>query len=199
MNKSFFLLSSLVVIALSGCGGKQAVKPAPKAALECAFPDSPDQPAPSWVCDAPVDGVSVSAVGLHEKSAAGIEFMKAQATAVARVKLAQQLNVRVDAMVKSYAETTGAASSETVDKVNTSVSKLVTSENIAGSKVFRSITNPKTGSIYVLVGLDDQATKNAATQALKTSMKNDSALWQQFKAQKGQDELAEAIANMKKE
>jgi hypothetical protein len=28
-------------------------------------------------------------------------------------------------------------------------------------------------------------------------MNNDKALWQQFKAQKGQDELAASIANMK--
>ena len=38
----------------------------------------------------------------------------------------------------------------------------------------------------------------ATKQALTTSMNNDRALWQQFKAQKGQEELAEAIANMKK-
>lgn len=199
MNKKHVvLLSSLMAVALSGClGGKtSAVKPESKAAAECVFPDAPTQAAPLWVCDAPVEGVAVSSVGSHEKSAAGPAFMKEQAAAAARVNLAQQMKVHVTNMIKQYVETTGAAGSETVDKVNTSVSKLITAETIVGSRVFRSTTSPN-GSIYVLVGLDPTVTKEATEKVLKTSMNNDRALWQQFKAKKGQEELAEEIAKMK--
>lgn len=197
----FTLVMSTLAIALTGCMGsgsnptKEEVRRV--AAPECAFPDSPQDAAPAWVCDAPVEGVSVSAVGSHEKSAAGTQFMKDQATASARVNLAQQMRVQVNNMVKQYAETTGAASTETVDKVNTNVSKLITSESISGSRLFRSTTSPK-GTIYVLVGLDTASTKQAAEKALKTSMENERALWQQFKAQKGQDELAAGIAALAK-
>jgi hypothetical protein len=45
--------------------------------------------------------------------------------------------------------------------------------------------------------MDPSVAAIATENALKTSMSNDRALWQQFKAQKGQDELAAAIANMK--
>ncbi len=198
MNKKrIVLMSSLLAVALSGClGGKDAVKPEPKMAAECVFPDAPNVAAPLWVCDAPVEGVAVSAVGSHGKSAAGPAFMKEQAAASARVQLAQQMKVTVGNMVKQYVETTGAASSETVDKVNSSVSKLITSETIIGSRVFRSITSPS-GGMYVLVGLDPTVTKEAVEKVLKTSMNNDQALWQQFKAKKGQEELAEEIAKMK--
>ncbi len=198
MNKKrIVLLSSLMAVALSGCmGGKDAVKPESKVAAECVFPDAPNQAAPLWICDAPVEGVAVSAVGSHEKSAAGPSFMKDQAAAAARVNLAQQMKVHVTNMIKQYVETTGAAASETVDKVNTSVSKLITAETIVGSRVFRSTTSPN-GSVYVLVGLDPSVTKEATEKVLKTSMNNDRALWQQFKAKKGQDELAEEIAKMK--
>jgi hypothetical protein len=99
-------------------------------------------------------------------------------------------------MVKQYVETTGAASSETVDKVNTSVSKLITAETIVGSRVYRSTTSPN-GSIYVLVGLDPKITREAAENALKTSMNNERALWQQFKARNSQEELAADIARMR--
>lgn len=162
---------------------------------ECAYPDSPKDSAPLWICDAPVEGVAVSAVGVADKSAAGVSFMKTMAAADARVKLAQQMKVHVNNMIKQYVETTGAGSSETVDKVNTSVSKLITSEELSGSRIFRTATSPK-GAMYVLLGLDPSVTREATEKAVKTSMKNDQALWQQFKAKKAQDEMAADIAKM---
>lgn len=192
------LLSSAFALALTGCEGSSPVKSImSKTVADCVFPDSPSDAAPAWVCDAPVEGVSVSAVGSHEKSAAGMQFMKDQATAHARVTLAQQLKVHVTNMVKQYAEVSGAASSETVDKVNSSVSKLITAETVSGSRIYRSTNSPK-GGIYVLVGIDKAGAVQATEKVLKTSMGNDAAQWQQFKAQKGQDELAAAIAAMNK-
>jgi hypothetical protein len=184
---------TVAMVFMAGCASKKNV--ASSAPIECVFPDSPKEPAPLWVCDAPVEGVAVSAVGSHEKSAAGPQFMKDQATAAARVVLAQQMKVHVTNMVKQYVETTGAASSETVDKVNTSVSKLITAETIVGSRAFRSTVSPA-GTMYVLVGLDPRMAEEQTKNALKTSMRNERALWQQFKAKQGQDELAAEIAKI---
>jgi hypothetical protein len=50
--------------------------------------------------------------------------------------------------------------------------------------------------MYVLVGLDPKVAKEAAEKVLKTSMNNERALWQQFKAAKGQEEMAAEIAKM---
>lgn len=198
-KKQIVLMSSLLAVSLTGCfGGKDTIKPIKLTEVECVFPDAPKYAAPGWICDIPVEGVAVSAVGSHEKSAAGPAFIKEQAAASARVNLAQQMKVYVTNMVKQYVETTGAASAETVDKVNSSVSKLITAETIVGSRVFRSTTSPN-GSIYVLVGLDPSVTKEATEKVLKTSMNNENALWQQFKAKKSQDELAADIARMKAE
>ena len=118
------------------------------------------------------------------------------ATADACVQLAQIFKTRVQNMIKQYAETTGAADTETVNKVNTSVSKLITNETLVGSRIFRTRTSPK-GGLYVLVGLDSARVQQAAEESLKTSMNNDQALWQEFKAKKAQDELAADIAKMK--
>lgn len=192
MNVFMKLTLAASVSLLAACGGEEVKQAAP----DCVFPDAPNVPAPGWVCDQPVEGVAVSAVGTAEKSAAGHSFMKNMAATDARVQLAQAMKVQVQNMVKQYAETTGAASTETVDKVNTSVTKQITDQTLVGTRIFKTRTSPN-GTLYVLLGMDGGATAKAAEEALRTSMNNDRALWQQFKAQKGQDELAAAIAGMK--
>ena len=181
-----------MTLLLASCGSDEVKQAAP----DCVFPDAPNSAAPGWVCDEPVEGVEVSAVGAAEKSAAGHSFMKNMAATDARVQLAQSMKVHVQNMVKQYAETTGAADSETVDKVNTSVTKQITDETLVGTKIFKTRTSPN-GTLYVLLGMDPGAAANATENALRTSMNNDKALWQQFKAQKGQDELAAEIAKMR--
>lgn len=187
-------ISAVAMVALLTACGSDEVK---QAAPDCVFPDAPGSAAPGWVCDEPVAGIEVSAVGVAEKSAAGHSFMKTMAATDARVQLAQSMKVHVQNMVKQYAETTGAADAETVDKVNTSVTKQITDETLVGTKIFKTRTSPS-GTLYVLLGMDPAMASTATQNALKTSMNNDKALWQQFKAQKGQDELAASIANMKK-
>jgi hypothetical protein len=140
--------------------------------------------------------MAVGAVGSAAKSDAGIAFMKQMAATDARVQLAQNVKVQVQNMIKQYVETTGAASKETVDRVNTSVTKQITDQSLSGTKIFRSITGPD-GTLYVLVGLDEAQTQKLTEAAVKTSMGNDQAAWQQFRAQKGQDELAADIAKQK--
>jgi len=182
----------LAAVMLAACG-KEEVK---TAAPDCVFPEAPSTAAPGWICDEPVEGIAVSAVGVAEKSKAGHSFMKNMAATDARVQLAQAMKVHVQNLVKQYAETTGAADSETVDKVNTSVTKQLTDESLVGTKIYKTRTSPN-GTLYVLLGMDPGAAETATENAVRTSMGNDRALWQQFKAQKGQDELAAAIAAQK--
>jgi uncharacterized protein YeaO (DUF488 family) len=194
--KTINKLTGLLVMAvmLAACGKDEATREA----AECVFPDAPDASAPGWVCDLPVEGIAVSAVGVAEKSAAGHSFMKNMAATDARVQLAQRMQVHVQNMVKQYAETTGAADTETVDKVNTSVTKQITDQSLIGTKIYKTRTSPN-GALYVLLGMDEASVATATQNALRTSMNNDAALWQQFKAQKGQDELAASIAEMKQQ
>jgi len=180
------LLGSMVMVGLGGCASNAEI---------CKFPGTPED-APLWVCDAPVEGMSVGAVGSAEKSGAGLEFTKQMAMTAARVRLAQNMKVQVQNMVKQYAETTGAGSKETVDKVNTSVTKQITNETLVGTKIFRSALAPD-GTMYVLVGLDAATAQLLTETAIKSSMNNDQAAWQQFNAKKGQDELAADIAKQK--
>ena len=191
--KNNLKLSIVLLATLSITACKEGPKPE---IMGCTYPEAQSKAAPGWICDEPVAGVELSAVGYAQKSAAGHGFMKQVAAADARVQLAQSFKSHVSNMVKLYAETTGAASSETVDQVNTAVSKIITNETLVGSRIFRSKTSPL-GGLYVLVGLDSSRVQQAAEESLKTSMKNDQALWQQFKAKKAQDELAKDILNMR--
>lgn len=184
-----FLLGSIIVLSVAACSSTPAKV---DKISECVFPGT-DKAAPLWVCDAPVEGMSVGAVGAAAKSDAGVGFMKQMAATEARVQLAQNMKVHVQNMIKQYAETTGAGSKETVDRVNTSVTKQITDQTLQGTKIFRSIVAPD-GTMYVLVGLDEVSAQILTETAVKTSLNNDQAAWQQFKAQKGQDELAAAIA-----
>ena len=190
MNTGLKLLTSAAMMSLLvACGGTKKADVVP----DCVFPDATDARAPGWVCDEPVAGVSVSAVGAAQKSGAGHGFMKQMAATDARVQLAQNMKVHVANMVKQYVESTGAGDAETIDKVNTSVTKQITDQTLVGTRIFKSRVSPK-GTLYVLLGMDPNATKAATENALKTSMGNEKALWQQFKASKSQDELAAAIA-----
>jgi molybdopterin/thiamine biosynthesis adenylyltransferase len=177
---------------LTACGSDEVKQ----AAHDCVFPDAPSAAAPGWICNEPVEGIDVSAIGVAEKSAAGYSFMKNMAATDARIQLAQSMKVHVQNMVKQYAETTGAADTETVDKVNTSVTKQITDEALIGTKILKTRSSPN-GALYILLIMDPSVAITAAENAIKTSMNKDNALWQQFRAQKGQDELATAIANMK--
>lgn len=188
------IASSLLLVA---CSSKAPVAEAPKpspapAVPDCIYPGT-QAAAPGWVCDAPVQGYPVSAVGAYEKTSAGVQFQKDQAAAAARVALAARMKTQVANMIKQYVETTGTSDNETVDKVNSSVSKLITNQSVEGAAVIRSMTAPN-GVMYVLVAVtDDQLRKNTET-AVRTSMKNDQALWQKFQGGKAMDELAAEIA-----
>lgn len=191
MKKAVYLIAGVTLTAmLAGCGKEKKEDVA-----ECVFPDAPGVAAPGWICDEPVEGVEVAAVGSADKSGAGHDFMKQMAATSARVQLAQRMKVKVQNMIKQYVETTGAANAETVDKALTSVTKQITNETLVGTKIYKTRTSPN-GNLYVLLGMDPASVETMAQQAIKTSMKNEQALWQQFKAQKGQDELAAEIAKM---
>lgn len=186
------LLAAAVTAALVGCSSNDT---RPDLA-ECVYADGSNQEAPTWVCGGPVEGLDLSAVGYADKSAAGPNFMKQMAATAARVELAQIMRVEVQNMIKQFAETTGAADSETVDQVNTSVTKQITKESLIGSKIFRQMPTPS-GGMVVLVGLDSDTVNTLAKEALKTSMNNERALWQKFQAEKSFEEMAQEMAKLR--
>lgn len=96
---------------------------APPAQPECVFVNSSD-PAPNWVCDEPVEGYADSAVGSAFKadiSDTNELPLFQSALLSASVQMAQRRHVKVEA--------SPAAQGASVDSVNASTTKQITSEN----------------------------------------------------------------------
>ena len=97
MKKTTFtyaILASLLLTACSSNETKETDESLVQQVYDCVFP-STNTPAPGWVCDEPVPGLNVSAVGVAELSSAGMSFMKDMAAADAMGRLAEQMQIQV--------------------------------------------------------------------------------------------------------
>lgn len=102
---------------------------------DCIFPNSSDA-APGWVCDAPVEGYELTIVGSASITSKypGAKLPPFQTALLdATVQLAQRMKVKRANAIKKYQEEDGEANSETADKVNTSVTKQITSIKIGSN------------------------------------------------------------------
>ena len=187
--KKVLLLMVILSVTAVGCGTKTSsvAENAPDLAACVAG-------APEWVMAGEAEG-GISAVGDAKIGKAGLGFARTEALAKARDELARTLSIKVNNMVKNFTQTTGIGDEETVDKVAASVSKQVASQVISGSKQVGSWVSP-CNDLYILVAVDAQMAQEAITAQSVSSFKNDKALWQQYIAEKGQEELDEAVKEL---
>jgi hypothetical protein len=179
-----------VATTLAACGSK----PRQEAVPDCKFIENPTEKAPNWAC-APyaVDGFKDTGFGTHPKSGAGAQFSLDQAAAKARAQLALQMKARVSQGIKDYVATTGTGTAETVDRAASSTTNQITAESLVGAKVARTTVDAK-GNVYVVVGMDIEASRNVVQAAVQTSMRNDAATWQRLQGNRSQAELAAEIS-----
>lgn len=173
---SSIALAGLIVASITGCSSKQAPK-------KEEFDNRCKQEnvlAPKWTCNPMVEG-AYAGVGIAQKSAAGMGHMRRVALANGRSDLAQQIKSQVKDKVETFTSTTGVGSGETVDQVNTAVSKQIAKVDLQGSKGVQTWNAPS-GSLYMLVTVPESTVNNEVKSAVKSSFKNDNALWQQFRA-----------------
>ncbi len=199
MKKTSMIMAVGVSMLLGACTDKET-KPdeqaGPVVVDQCTWPDAAGAVAPEWVCSGSMEGVELAGVGSHKSKVPSLARQKAQLDA--RVDLAQRMKVHVENLTKAYLETTGAGDEETVDQAVTSTSKQITDQTLIGVKTLRTRVSPN-GTTYVIVGLNPEDVDAITETALKTSMNNERAAWQQFRAQKGYDELAKEIAEFRRQ
>ena len=169
------VLSGLIIASMVGCGS--SVTPEKDADFRCK---QEGVVAPQWTCVPAVEG-AYAGIGITSKSAAGMNHMRTVATANGRQDLAQQIQTQVKAKVETFTRTTGVGSGETVDAVATSVSKQIAKIDLSGSKATEMWTAPS-GAIYLLVTVPEATVNKEVKEKVKTSFKNDEALWQQFQS-----------------
>ena len=180
------VLASLLVFGLTGCGGGDA-KPAEESFDErCRIGG---KLAPEWACgNANIEG-AITAVGIAPISKAGRGFTTREAQAQGRSNLAQQIQSLVKDKVEQFTRSTGVGDDEVVDKVSTQVSKQVAKVTLKGSKQIKSWENANTNELYVLMAVPEKSMNAEAKKQVKSSFKNDQALWQQFQSKNALDSL----------
>ncbi len=140
------------------------------------------QPAPSWICNVPVTDIDIQAVGMAEKSAAGINYMKDIARIAALSDLSEKLKVRVDAQLKQCTELTSGDRLLSIDSKKSDI-EIVVNKSLGNSPVRKFLVGPE-GRIYVLIGLDKLGTKKLIEKSIIEPFKGDLALCQGYKIQK---------------
>ncbi|WP_299264224.1 hypothetical protein [uncultured Psychrosphaera sp.] len=188
MNK-LTKLSTVIAItaALAACG---------------TTPETPDElnaNIPEWVLSPTVeDGIAAAAC----VSASGsMTTDRAQATALSRVDLAQQIGTKVQVLDKTYQERIDVDGKAQVGSTFSSVSKQLTEQSLTGARVSKTSYANFDGKnqLCVLTTLGSSATKELFENILKQSERpvtpdQERVLYQEFKAYKAQEELDAALA-----
>ncbi len=177
-------LGSVIALTMAGCGGEQ---PKPKQEEPDFRCKQEGVLAPKWTCSPFADG-SIAALGTAPKSKAGYGFQYREALAQGRSNLAQQIETLVKDKVEQFTRSTGVGDNEVVDKVSTQVSKQVAKVTLKGSKPLETWQAPS-GTLYILVAVPESSVNESAKNAVKSSFKNDEALWQQFQSKQALESL----------
>lgn len=188
--KKLLVIAAAFMLATTGCGGKDD---SDSSTPETVIANKCFQGAPDWVIAGGAEG-GVSSVGAAQISKAGLQFARTAALGNARDEMARNISVKVNNMLKDFTQVTGIGDDEVVDKVTASVSKQVASETLQGTQQRALWTSP-CNELYVLITVNEQAVQKSVKDSVTSSFRNDNALWQQFQAQKAQDELDAAIMN----
>jgi hypothetical protein len=188
------LASGLILAAvLTGCN-QPAVNAQP--AQQEIYVDPEFQGAPDWVMNTPFINGKLTAIGSAPRNAGNdIQFQKELAIGTARDNLARQVSVSVKNMLKKFVSTTGTGKDGTYDNASENVSKQIANETITNSRAIKSWIS-RTGTFYVLVVKDTASVVNSMDEKVKTSFKNDKAMYQRFLHAKAQGELEKELEKM---
>jgi len=172
-------LAAILAASFTGCGGKDAA-PEDEVSFRC---EQDGVHAPKWTCmpDSGMEG-AITDLGSAPYSKLGAGFTRREALANARSNLAQQVESLVKDKVETFARSTGVGGREVADKVSTQVSKQTAKVSLKGSKQLEFWQHPTTKTMYILVGMNENAMNEEIKANVKSSYKNDEALWQQFQA-----------------
>ena len=181
-------LIGLMATTFIACSSTKEVTPKKEEAHQASFQCKIENVlAPKWTCIPEVEGY-YAGVGVAEKSAAGIAHMRRVALMNGRSALAQQIQTQVKDKIEGFTRATGNGSAETVDKVTTAVTKQVAKIDLKNSKAVDYWEAPS-GAIYMLVTVPQEDVNAEVKKAVKSSFKNDNALWQQFQSKQALEQL----------
>jgi len=157
---------------------------------------------PAWVLN-PSQLVGEGALAATEcvPANANMSILKAKSTALARASLAQQIQVSVQAMDKTYQDLTENGDESGSGSTFSSVSKQVTDQMLNGAIPERVdyIQGPDNASLFcTMVVLAPEKNRKIFEQIIEKSNRqmspnNEALLYQEFRAKRAAEELDEAL------
>jgi hypothetical protein len=187
------VVASVSAILFSACSSKKETAKQSEPKFVC---QQDGLNAPQWTCNPEQKGY-IAAVGIAKMNVGNDKsFQKAEAMNDGRNALASQIETKVGNLFKSYKATTGNGEAATFDKATSQVSKQVVSQTLSGSKSIANWRHPKTNELYLLVVTPTSNVKSALNNEVKTSFKNDEALYQKFLADQASGELEKELEKL---
>ena len=146
--------------------------------------------APSWFLMPPTAENALYGVGQAKKQ--NPSLAKQTATARARTEISQAVNVKVTSMLKDFMQESGVGDNAQALEFSEAVTKQVTDNSLKGA-VIKEAYAAKDGTIFILVEYSLDSVRKDAVNAAK----REEALYNEFKAQQGFNELEKSLQNMK--
>lgn len=186
-------LAVAVAIVLSGCGGTSQPTTAQKELVtpECVFPDAPQQAAPLWVCDVPIEGFALTAVGFSEKRPTQSMTSTAARTDAA-AKMSEHFATSIAQMLTDYQKSMVTESEEKFLVDTDLVRENVTSITLYGTKIARSMTSPMQGQ-YVVLAMDKDTYEANAEKAFAALSNDNANIKRLFKDEKARERLMSLV------
>jgi hypothetical protein len=184
------LVLSIIGLTFVGCGSKQPT-------VEEAYIDPELKGAPKWVMIPMVKGFIAELGSASRNAGNDFSFQREEAMADARDNLAKQISVKVNSMFKSFKEVTGGGKDSTFDKSSQKVSRQIASQTLSGT-IVKDTWISSSGTLYILMAIDTNLVQKHMDSAIKTSFKNDKAMYQKFLASKAQGELTKELERLDK-
>jgi len=154
---------------------------------------------PSWVMNPVIEG-GVAATECV-KATGSMSLDKSEAIANARATLVKQINVKVEAMDKTYQRKVKSQGGTTTGSTFESVSKQVAQQHLKGSRATKVQYVDINGerNLCAMVTLDPNTTKDifdaiVKESSQKVSPQDEEQLYEEFKAKKAQDELDQEVS-----
>ena len=144
---------------------------------------------PSWFLVPPTAEDALYGVGQAKKQ--NPSLAKQTATARARTEISQAVNVKVASLLKDFMQESGIGDNAQATEFSQAVTKQVTSNSLKGATIKEAYV-AKDGTIYILV----EYSLNSVRQNALDAAKKEEALYNEFKAKQGFDDLEKAISDL---
>lgn len=190
LKLSFMIVLTAMVMVSCG-GGAAVVDDAPATAKN---PKGPND-LPEWYINTPEeDDTYIYAVGTGESRKMDLAIDKAKQAG--KVELSERISANVQSQVKSFTQEAGMSEDTQIMEFYQSTSKTVTNNTLNGITVLKRYPYQKSGGswlAYVQLGLRKDAVNNEVVNVIK----NEEAMYAEFKASQAFQALEAAVGETK--